>query len=382
MSSLSQTIKHSSSLILLFVILRASIGQSQSIIFPSEQITVQTINRITLLNSFPVSDSGNIEITALQVNYPMDIVYVGDTSGTLSSWTIPQGNQYLYSFTANEAGIDPVGSIAVSPNNNYVAAAYNSGTVNVFDLRIFPIHNSLQLQSIGASPFYSSSLEFSPSGILAFSMPRLDDHTNSTYSSVRLWDMDSMVISSIPITEPIQALAFSSDNRVLAIAYGHQIQLWDMVTGESIASIDLRNDSGEWNVVSLVFSPDGNMLAAGTIGVFASTNSYVFVWQVSDLIQNPSNSSTENATHLLWHGDRVNDIDFSVDSTLLVSASGSGTVGGVRVWDVSANLEREQEPLLVLAEGDAYSVDVAEWFIVAGGRDGLVRVWGISNPEN
>jgi WD40 repeat protein len=379
-SSLNWITKSLSIFLLFLSISPAPIGKLQLIPFPREQITAQTINRIALLNSFPISEDDHAEIQAVRFNRSMDIVYVGDTTGTFSSWAIPQGTRYQYSFTANEFGIDPVDSIAVSPNDDYVAVAYSSGTINVFDLQILPIHNTLLLRPADPLPFGSPPVEFSPSSILAFGLPYLDDWVGRTRSYVRLWNIDDMTIISLPLTQPVQALAFSSDSRLLAIGYGHQIQLWDMVTDQNIASIDLRNDTGEWNVVSLAFSPDGNMLAAGSIGIYASTNSYAFVWQVSDLIQNSTSSSPENAIYRLWHEDSVNDVDFSVDSTLLVSASGSGTIGGIRIWAVSTNPGISQEPLLMLAEGDMYSLDVSEWYIAAGGRDGLVRIWGIVNP--
>jgi WD40 repeat protein/serine/threonine protein kinase len=110
----------------------------------------------------------------------------------------------------------------------------------------------------------------------------------------------------------INALAYSSDGAYLAAATSLGIYLYDAKTYELLRFIDV----GAW-VRTVIFSPDGTLLASG------SDANKVQLWRISDgaLVHS-----------LEGHGDWVRAIAFSGDGSLLASASDDRTV---RLWRAS-----------------------------------------------
>ncbi len=138
------------------------------------------------------------------------------------------------------------------------------------------------------------------------------------------------------------AMAFSRDatSRMLAIAWGQTIDLWDVVQLRRTRRITL---DGRYDPNCLEFSPDGTTLAAGV----ASRGSEIRLWRVSDGNLIGRFKSRKNA--------HVSYIAFSPDGKLL-TAIGSG--GPLVFFDTATGQERDLLPGAPLVDGPlAFSSD-------------------------
>jgi WD40 repeat protein len=163
---------------------------------------------------------------------------------------------------------------------------------------------------------------------------------------------------------PINALAYSPDGRVLAVAVGQEVTLWEMATRRGRTTLVWPfHDLLKSNLVShALFSPDGQVLAlaggnermtfwgprtgkytalleghtaevvaaafspGGTAFASASLDGTMKLWQV------PSGKVTATVN------SKASSLAFSPDGKLLATGSMDGTV---RLWDVPALLSRE-----------------------------------------
>ena len=112
----------------------------------------------------------------------------------------------------------------------------------------------------------------------------------------------------------VEAVAFSPDGQVLAVASSIGIWLYDVATYRELA---LLTESMA-RVSSVSFSPDGSMLASG------SWDSTVILWDVASRTQ---------LTTLEGHTARVSSVSFSPDGSMLASGSWDSTV---ILWDVAS----------------------------------------------
>lgn len=131
--------------------------------------------------------------------------------------------------------------------------------------------------------------------------------------------------------ELVTEMAWSPDGRILAIAAGNKIYLYQASIARQIGAIEMNALTP-----GLEFSPDGGRLAAG------SRDGIVRLWDVADLVGSADNFAFHNASPI-WevpaHQKGVNDLVFSPDGKLLAS---SGNDGLARIWDVSQGVQVSQ----------------------------------------
>ena len=109
-------------------------------------------------------------------------------------------------------------------------------------------------------------------------------------------------------TSWVYSLAFSPDSTTLASGTHAGVQLWDVVTGQSTTAF------AGGNVTSIAFSPNGDLLASG--------GSDIWLWDVA---------TGQLVATLTGHTGVVNSVAFSPDGDTLASGSRDGTV---LLWDL------------------------------------------------
>ena len=159
--------------------------------------------------------------------------------------------------------------------------------------------------------------------------------------------------ATLTYDSPINSIAFSPDGLMLASgSVDNTVQLWNPDTETLQATLRGHTDS----VLSVAFSIDGSLLASG------SADGTVRLW-------NPV-TETLKAT-FRGHTDSVLSVAFSPDGLLLASGSTDGTV---RLWNtdtetLKATLEAHMDSVLNVA----FSPDGL--LLASASADGLVGLW-------
>ena len=293
----------------------------------------------------------------------------------------------------------PIRAVAFSPDNLTVASAgddhfihtWNSGNGAPFDV----------LKGHAAAV---SALAFSPSGDL---VSAAGDGAAIVWNLKPAWKLERTIGSpdgKSPLTDRVNALAFSHDGKLLATGSGEpsrggEIKLWNPADGSLVRDLpNVHTDA----VFGLEFSPDDKDLASGAADKMA---------RVVDLSSGKVARSFEGHTH------HVLAVAWSPDGRTLATA---GADNIVKVWDFTngerkKNIEGYDKEVtsvrfagatgyLVTSSGDnkvrmvvaldgreiRVFPDVADYMqsaavsadgkvIVAGGQDGVLRVWNAAD---
>jgi WD40 repeat protein len=208
-----------------------------------------------------------------------------------------------------------------------------------------------------------------------------------------------------PITDRVNALSFSSDGKLLAIGSGEpsrsgDVSIWQMPTGMMTARFDeVHLDS----VLALAFSPDGKQLATGAADK---------VMKALDVATGKVLKVFEGHTH------HVLGVAWRADGRMLASA---GADNVLKVWDAAtgerrqnvAGWDKEVTAVTYLGGGDAMATASGDaklrlissagaevkqlagaadfvhalslsgegrW-LVAGGQDGVLRLWDVASGQ-
>ena len=161
------------------------------------------------------------------------------------------------------------GCIALSHNGELAAVAAQE-IIEIWNLR-----EGVLAARMSGHKHHPQGLAFTPDGRFLIS--------GSLDQTVRVWEMASckQVFELQGHKRSVAAIALSPNGRIVASAGGsqsypidvedpHQIRLWDIATGEQVATLSGHNE----DVSSLAFSPDGKLLASGMYDTTA------LVWEV------------------------------------------------------------------------------------------------------
>jgi WD40 repeat protein len=174
-----------------------------------------------------------------------------------------------------------------------------------------------------------------------------------------LWDLETGRIRRRIPHDSVGSLAFSPEGTILAtgsLGSADTLKLWDADTGQPVSTLK----GGPLNEACRVaFSPDGRTLASGG---FSGT---VKLWDVA---------SGLNLAVLPGHTANVTTVTFSLDGRTLASGSWDGTV---RVWDVADVNHPSLRHTLVghaaLVWSVAFSPDATT--LASASADGTVKLW-------
>ncbi|HCS40264.1 MAG TPA: hypothetical protein DIW44_11865 [Anaerolineaceae bacterium] len=159
------------------------------------------------------------------------------------------------------------------------APIYNAGFTQSPQWIVWHARATLQLQEIVNGNF-GPTLDHQDF-VTAYAMTRDGSMLASNVSTagidpapaVTLWDAaGGNVLRTFELTEPAHCIDFSPNGTLLAMGVGSALQIWDVTSGNMLASLD--GHAGQ--ITALAFSTDGKLLA--TIG----NDNQLFLWQVSE----------------------------------------------------------------------------------------------------
>ncbi|MEM7127833.1 MAG: BTAD domain-containing putative transcriptional regulator [Chloroflexota bacterium] len=298
---------------------------------------------------------------------------VGDA--LIRLWSLIDGH-----LIATLAGHDQVcSSLAFHPEGHLLASGSRDQTIHFWDVET---HRSLH--TVHTPHGNILQIVFSPDGTLLAS--------SCNTQLVCLWSVPTgkLLTTLPPHGQIVEGLAFHPNGKMLATSNQKNISFWNVErlytdnlhtekagVRQSISeatssdsdydSADLSADliaslqGDDQNVIHLDFSPDGSLLASGSIDTTVS------LWEVETL---------ERLHHLKGHQDYVNAVSFTPDGQYLVSASSDSTV---RLWDVTSG---ETVDILHGHSGGIRQTSVSEdgKILASAGIDGVIHVWELDTP--
>ena len=149
------------------------------------------------------------------------------------------------------------------------------------------------------------------------------------------------------------------------------VKIWNAQTYEVLVNFD-QNDAA---VYSVAFAPEDNMIVSG------SADTVLRSWRVTESVTESGKLQTQGALVRVYNGHQgaVYAIDCGMRDNQVIVVSGSADKS-VIVWNL-----RSGARLYTFAQStdEIYTVDLSAdgRFVAAGGRDGIARIWDLSNGE-
>jgi|LauGreDrversion4_2_1035121.scaffolds.fasta_scaffold06251_2 WD40 repeat protein len=190
---------------------------------------------------------------------------------------------------------------------------------------------------------------------------------------IRLWNAAAGVpVDVLPtaVSAPVTAVSATAGSALLKTA-DHRLTVRSLFPAWTLARSIGSEDGGESvfadRVLSLAFSPDGTLLAAG--GGEASRTGELTLWNVAD--------GTLARQFPDAHSDTVYGLEFSADGRLLASASADKFV---KVFDVAAGT------FVRAFEGHTHHVMDVSWksdrtTLASAGADNAIKIWNVDTGE-
>jgi WD40 repeat protein len=262
-------------------------------------------------------------------------------------------------------------ALAITRDGNTLACRYHYGVI------VWDVATNASMLNAADESFANSALALSPDG-------RILAAVTNEHTTIRLWDMTQRRVprkvdaaandrviplwqtaihesNTIDVTNfPSYSLAFSPDGRLLASgSIDGEITVFDAATRELRFTLPGRCDY----VAPICFTLDGKaLLTAGERGT-------IVVWDLD---------SRQPRQTLVGHSRVISSLALSPDGKLLASASANGVV---KVWDTQRY--QEQDTLLGslgAIEAVVFSPDGGT--LAVGGADGVVKLWDLSMPTS
>ena len=298
--------------------------------------------------------------------------------GGVMLWDVAAGRRLVDEPLAVPRG--DVGALAISPDGRTLAAGFGALATGVGAGRAdsaivlwdVPTRTRLTDEPLWINARNVEAVAFSPDGkTLAAG---LSDPVGVTTrrSQVVFWDVAArrrLAEDPLRVEGRLSNVTFSPDGRTLAAGFnspfGDGVVLWDVAARKRVAGSPVSLEEG--NVLELAFSPDEKALAVGC-------GRGVVLW---DLV-----ARRRLADEPLPVPGRVGGIAFSPDGRAVAVAYRDGVSGGVMLWDAAAPARRPGDPLAVregAVNGLAFDPDgrvLAAGY--SGGSVGGVVLWDLA----
>jgi len=289
---------------------------------------------------------------------------------------------------------DTVWSARFSSDDKYVVTASKDGTARVWDAV-----RGQELKTLSGHQGPARDAQFSPDGKLVV--------TAGEDGAVRIWDVASgreqrQWLAYQPITFPVTA-TFNSDGTQIATTSGDGFaRVWDATT--SLELFEFGGDANCWPI-SLAYNLSGDKFVTSSgyyynactwgatsgalleqffghswyvrAAAFSPDDNYIATASYDKTARISNVETGEEKAVLRGHTSGLYTVAFDPTGANLVLTAGDDTA---RLWETTPGVEWRSfsvpgQPLVATFSPDSHH-------LVAGGFDGLVRVWDIEKPDD
>ncbi|WP_406693499.1 c-type cytochrome domain-containing protein [Singulisphaera sp. Ch08] len=334
-------------------------------------------------------------VQALAVTPDGQLIITGGDDATVRLWNVADG-KLAHTIEGQHSGL--VLAVAVSPDGKTLLTGSADKNARLFDLPTGTLRTTLTghngpIQSVGFSPKGDRVVTAGGDGglkvwdtadgrgVIAFGHSAPDNAAiqpilNAAFSAegslisasadktLKTWTFEGSWSEMKPLTPHVfrvLSIDFSPDGKLLAAGGGEpsrsgEIKIWDVEKATLVRSLDsLHSDT----VFGVRFSPDGTKLASGAADKFL---------KVTNLADGKELKSFEGHTH------HVLAVDWKSDGEELVSG---GADNVVKVWDFESG-----EQLLTLPPAGK-QITAVRWVpgkteVAGASGDNLVRFWNVT----
>ncbi len=316
------------------------------------------------------------------------LLATGNKTGQLKLWDTRLNKEWA---TLPLKCVAPVEALAFSPDSSMLAAACFDTGVILWDVitgqelaaikQRIPKYDGIGAQFMAFSPQGDTLLTVSGESTarlwslktLMESAP-ITDHTEQVATvafshdgkllATGSWDgtvkvrdpMTRKVLFTINDDRPAraEAVAFSPNDDILAIAFYERVKLWNVKTNKEITTLNAKSAS----FLTLSFSHDGKMLAG------ASTDHLVWLWDVNTF---------KELRVLRGHSSTVVSAVFTVGDKTLISSSTDKTV---RLWHIDSG---ENFATFTPDPEEYTNLEISPdgTYFVTNGPDGTIKLWDV-----
>ncbi len=224
--------------------------------------------------------------------------------GKIKVWNINTGNPIK-----NLEGI----AVSFSPDGKFLAtgsdAQEEGGSVTLWDTETWEKKHVLEKHAGGISSIVYNPIDNSMAA--------------ATYASIKLWDtnLGEEIRTLQGGSEIINTFSYNQKKNLLAFSKGYDIKVWNFDKEQEPITLA----GHEYPVKSIVFSPNGELLATGEEGIEGNTISSIKIWDTT---------SNQLVHSFNAHNSSIFALAFSENSQILASGSNKE----LKLWDIKRKI--------------------------------------------